>query len=554
MKIHFIEFKNLFAYGEKLQRIEYSDSGKMTLLKGKSGSGKSSIMNLPSLLLYGKCEKISKPAIANRINKNGYIRGVIEKFGHTYEIVRTFAPYSIEIKKDGINLDNIGLKDGQSYIDKEIIDMPYSSFSNLISISMKRFKSFLSMNPFDRKTIIDRIFSLDFVNLVADQIKTDMRNLSKSLTIDNGSVFSLENSLKLAQSELENIRSNQMSSSELDAVESNVKQIEQLKNDILKCNQMSLKLNDELSKVDKTIKERSLEKNKIEIYKEQIKNKLDLFKNDKCPTCGASFKTKEFEDIVNKLDLMCSDIDKKIEGIDKSLSDKKSLKSKIANSMSLIRTKFDKIQREINSLELKNATIKNSISKTQELKSVENIISTTMSQLSEINKDIEKKTEKYDLLNTLLQIYSIDGIKQEVIMNYLPLFNSEISKNLLKLNFPYQLEFDAKFEPILTDLGNPISIETLSDGEMTRVDIVVLCSLLRILKRKYTSFNIFTIDELISYLDSENSEILLRFLKKFAEEMQLNIAIVSHVDISSEYFDETLDIVKEKGFSDIIRN
>ena len=187
MRIQFIEFKNLFGYGEKLQRIEYSEKGKMILLKGKSGSGKSSIMNLPSILLYGKAEKILKPSIPNRINKNGYIRGIIEKGGHVYDITRTFAPYSISIKKDSVDLENIGLKDGQAYIDNEIIDMPFSTFSNLISISMKRFKSFLNMNPFDRKNIIDRIFSLEFINMISENIKVDMKDLSSSMSIGSRS-------------------------------------------------------------------------------------------------------------------------------------------------------------------------------------------------------------------------------------------------------------------------------------------------------------------------------------------------------------------------------
>ena len=108
-------------------------------------------------------------------------------------------------------------------------------------------------------------------------------------------------------------------------------------------------------------------------------------------------------------------------------------------------------------------------------------------------------------LNTLSIIYSIEGVKQKVINNYLPLLNKEIAANLQLLNFPYQLEFDSKFQPILKDIGTVLPPETLSDGEMTRVDMVVLCSLFKLLKRKYPSINIFSIDELISFLDTENS-------------------------------------------------
>ena len=40
------------------------------------------------------------------------------------------------------------------------------------------------------------------------------------------------------------------------------------------------------------------------------------------------------------------------------------------------------------------------------------------------------------------------------------------------MNIPYGLEFDSKFDPHLKDLGNELDPVTLSDGEMTRVDIV----------------------------------------------------------------------------------
>ena len=79
MKFVSIEFKNIFAYGESVNKIEYSDTGKMTLLKGISGAGKSAILSLPTLVLYGRLMSVTKSGIANRINKHGWIRGTDRK-------------------------------------------------------------------------------------------------------------------------------------------------------------------------------------------------------------------------------------------------------------------------------------------------------------------------------------------------------------------------------------------------------------------------------------------------------------------------------------------
>ena len=87
---------------------------------------------------------------------------------------------------------------------------------------------------------------------------------------------------------------------------------------------------------------------------------------------------------------------------------------------------------------------------------------------------------------------------------------------------------------------------------MTRVDLVVLCSLFKLLKRKYQSINILSIDQLISFLDTENSQLLLGYMKQFAAAMKLNVYVVSHVNIDTEYFDICMEVTRgDNGFSKI---
>ena len=111
------------------------------------------------------------------------------------------------------------------------------------------------------------------------------------------------------------------------------------------------------------------------------------------------------------------------------------------------------------------------------------------------------------------------------------------------------MEFDSKFDPHLKDLGVELDPTTLSDGEMTRVDIIVLCSLFKLLKRRYPSINTFALDEVISTLDSSNSGAVLDFLKNFAKDNKLNCFVVSHTDLYLENFDEIIEVEKHNGFS-----
>lgn len=554
MRIEKIEFKNIFAYGDKLNTIEYSSEGKLILLKGKSGTGKSAIMSLPILALYGKSDKIPKTAIANRINKNGLIRAFISKNGHQYIIERTYSPTSLKVFKDGKDIENYGTKDAQEYINKEIVDIPQSTFTNILAISMKRFKSFLTMSPYDRKTIIDNIFSLEIVNQVYEKIKEDSKGVGNMINADNATLFSLTKNLENATAELMKLQESANLSADISKIEENNAKIseynEAIKNDastyqalytkFLECSNKITTLQDSIKATDNEIV--------------QYQNKLMLYNQDRCPVCGASFSSDEYVELKEKLNNALAEKITDKEKQEKEVETYENLKTQINTYLTQVNQKVIELQKEVSKLASDNAIIQASSNNTAEFKSINNLIEKTQAQIDQTKTNISENTAKFDDLQKLLLVYSIDGIKQRVINNYMPMLNNEIQKNLEYLNFPYRLSFDNKFDPILLDMNNEIDVTTLSDGEMTRVDLVVLCGLLKILKFKYPSINTFHLDETLSTLDAEIGFIVLNFLKKFAKEENLNIICVSHVDFSAESFDEYIEVRREKGFAELIKD
>ena len=72
----------------------------------------------------------------------------------------------------------------------------------MISISMKKFKSFLTMSPADRKQIIDRIFDLEIVNIMYESVKKDIRELGNQINADNAALFQVTRTLANTQQEL----------------------------------------------------------------------------------------------------------------------------------------------------------------------------------------------------------------------------------------------------------------------------------------------------------------------------------------------------------------
>lgn len=544
MKLTQINFKNIFAYGEEMQTVNYSDNGELILLKGDSGAGKTAVLSLPCLLLYGRIEKTPKNSIANRINKNGFIQGHLQAHGHNYIIERGFLPNSLKVFKDGVDIESFGIKDAQNYIDTEIIDIPQITFNNMISISMKKFKSFLSMSPADRKQIIDRIFELEIVNTVYEMVKKDTRELGNLINADNAALYQVTKSLKNTQDELERLQDSSKHEQDVEKIESNKKLIEDYTKQIQVCQEGYTQYYNQLTNINQEIQKYKQQQSSVLANIRNVQEKIDLFKQEKCPVCATPFNSDNFEQIREKLNTLMSE-HKNIESeLNNKINELNATYQKTNEYLSRINTASLQLQSQVQRLNNENIKITASINSSEEFTSIQNIITQTQERIDLLTVAIKEKTEKMLNLEYLLYVYSIEGVKQKVINNYLPILNKEITEHLEWLNFPYLLEFDSKFEPTLKDMGIKVPVETLSDGEMTRVDIVVLCSLFKLLKLRYPSINILSIDELVSFLDVNNSQILLKFLKQFAVELNLNIFVVSHVNIDTEYFDRCIEVTR----------
>lgn len=549
MRFKKIEWKNIFAYGEELQTIEYHD-GELVLLKGQSGSGKSAVLSLPALLLYGKLEKLNKSSIANRTNKNGWIRGTIEKGKHTYVIERGFTPNTLTVIRDGENIDSYGVSSAQDYIDKEIADIPIQTFANMVSISMKKFKSFLTMSPADRKQIIDKVFNLEVVNIASEHIKKDAKEISNAINASNTTLFQLTQTLKKSTEELAKIEAENHSEEDAKEIEENLKKIEE-------CNQKIDALNNGYGEY--SLKQQTASNAISEIGRKIYENnsnikviveKLDLFSKDKCPTCGASFQSEAHNNLKTQLeDLRKQKVDLSYE-LEKQKKEVNDSYNQITEYLGKISNAVYQLKTDIGNLTHANIMIKERAKMSSQYQGIRNIIDSTAEQIDSIKCTLADDTQRLKDLQNLAIVFSIDGVKQKVIVNYLPILNEEIERNLDALNFPYKLEIDCKFDPHLTELGKELAPETLSDGEQTRVDLVIMCSLFKLLKRRFPTINILFIDEVISSLDNESSGLVLSHLKDFAKDNGLACFIVSHTDLYLDNFDKILSVKKE-GFSRI---
>lgn len=550
MKLLNIEFKNIGGYGNKLQTLTFDSDGKLILLKGISGAGKSTLLNMPSLLFYGKVEKLAKSSIANRINKNGYIRGTVVEGSDEYIIERTFSPNSITVYKNDVDIKSIGVKDAQDYINDNIIKVPYQIFTNIISLSAKKFKSFLNMGAEDRRQIIDRVFNLEMVNEIYNLIKKDIKDIGLAINTDNSQIFTLNNTINNAQMELNNL--SQSSSYDTNGkIQANQKIIESATKEVEK-------LNLDYQKYYNEYNEQNLkwqEKNNIIIQSNNgltmLNEKITLLSNDQCPTCGTSFEGDDFKELKKKLVNQKTLVEANKIKVTEEMTAIATKMQELSGKCNEINVSIQTYNQQITQAQAENNAFNEAVKNNAEYKSIQKIIDDNKITLMKVQKQLDDDNEKIADLQTLMSLYTLDGVKSVIIKSYLPQLNKEIRHTLERLNFPYQLTFNQSFDGQVTDLGEEIPSDTLSDGEHARIDLAVICSIFKLLKRKYPTINIFTLDEFLSSLDSVTAAALLRYLKDFALEQKLNIYVVSHVDMESELFDEQLEVFKEMKFSDI---
>ncbi len=555
MKIVKLQWRNIFSYGDDITEIEFSDEGKLWQLSGKSGSGKSSLLSIPKLLLFGKTEggdgkPVDMADVSNWLNKKGWICGTIVKNNDTYVIERTFSPSSLTITKNGEPLEKAGVKNMQGIIDTEILDnMPYNIFANVMSLSLNNFKSFISMSPADKRLIIDKIFSLEIINKVYELVRKDMKDLGNSINISNSQIYSLDQTIKTSQYELDNLNNRESTDNvkdKLDEIQKKLVKVDDLyqqQNTLYK--QLYNTYNDTY-KIDQQIVT-AINSENFEIG--NINKKINLFNQDKCPTCGTSFASDEFKNIKDDLLRQLKERQDTLSSYTQKHNELLEQFNTINSQMQEVQVNIQKINDKKNELTKEYTRIEASSSISQESVAIQNIINQTNKTKSDLEKSIVEANEKMKMLEIIETMYSADGIKQTMMNNYIPTLNEEIADTLNFLGFPYSLEFDNNFDPHMQYLGRSIKPKSLSIGEHKKVDLTVLCSLLKMIKRKYPQINLVCLDETVSSLDYESSTEIIKYLKEISKEMNLNIFIVSHTMLDENLFDEHILVEKNAEYS-----
>jgi len=550
MRILKAEWRNFTSYGNRNQVLDLSGDPYLYQIVGENGAGKTSISQVITFALYGKVEGKKLKDIPNRINGNAWTKVTLDNYGTEVIVERGLEPNLFKLTVNGTEYDKAGSRSVQEYFEEDILGIPYYVFNNTLLLSINDFKSFVKMTPSDKRAIVDKIFGFHILNQMRDLLKNETRKIRQILDNSIGRISSLETSIQASQDEMDSL------SDEL--LEENRNSLVLLTDSLTKFKSLSNHHKDQVQnfKAEEENFKTTLQSNSTlaSSYKLQIRDfekKLHLYEHDQCPTCESDLTSEFHKGLKVGLIKEKTTVQTELETLETSLAVLSDQENQINQKKSDLIEKGTKIKTKIESLSEQILELNKNI-ESKQTAALQRLVENLQKDLDSLNSEKFKTEEKITWLKTIDDILGERGVKQMAIKTILPSLNSEILDLLNEMSLNYRVIFDEEFNASIYHMGIEISSQTLSTGEMKKVDFVVLIAIMKLMKMKFSNINLLFLDELFSSVDPDGVYSILKILKQACKELGLNIFVINHAPMPHEIFDWKIDIAKSNNFSSLL--
>jgi DNA repair exonuclease SbcCD ATPase subunit len=307
-------------------------------------------------------------------------------------------------------------------------------------------------------------------------LRDENRKIKETLDNIAGKLSSLESTIGSSLNEMDNL-ANQLKQESTDkkgqlqkSLETfeNLQSIHSKKTEEFRENENNLSI--EISNTNRLIIE---SRTKIQ----DTQRKIKLYELDQCPTCQSSLDSEFHHCIKDGLIAEQASSTLQLDELAKTMSDLRekekevfSIKTDILDKGRKIEIKISEIRRDLKHLEENTGD--------KQLQSLQRIVDNLSIEKDKMSTESFKNQEKNNWLKTLDEILGEKGVKQMAIRTILPSLNSEILDLLSKMHLDYQVVFDEEFNATIYHMGVEIATQTLSTGEMKKVDFVVLIAIM----------------------------------------------------------------------------
>jgi DNA repair exonuclease SbcCD ATPase subunit len=405
------------------------------------------------------------------------------------------------------------------------------------------------MSSQDKRSIIDKIFGFHVLNQMRDLLKEENRKIRDTMENLSGRLTSVESTIQSSLNEMENLANQieQESTSKKEELQKSLETFESLQ-------KIHNEKTEEFREIESDLQSELTSTNRLVIESrtrlQEIQKKVKLYELDQCPTCQSSLDSEFHHCIKDGLISDQSSVSTQLEESNTLLVSLRDKEREMSATKREISDKGRKIEIKINEIR-RDLKVLNESSNDVQLQSLQRIVDNLQTEREKMEAETFKNQEKNNWLKTLDEILGEKGVKQMAIRTILPSLNSEILELLGKMHLDYQVIFDEEFNATIYHMGVEIPTQTLSTGEMKKVDFVVLIAIMKLMKMKFSSINLLFLDELFSSVDPDGVHSILRILRSVCKDLGLNIFVINHAPMPHEIFDWKLEVAKANNFSSI---
>ena len=565
-----IRWKNFLSTGNNFTEVDFQKSN-TNLIMGSNGSGKSTILDALTFVLYNKpFRKINKPQLVNSVNEKDCLVEIEFSIGsREYKVIRGIKPNVFEIWIDGkVQNQDAAQSDQQKKLEEGILKLNYKSFTQTVILGSATFVPFMQLTSANRRDIVEDLLDIKIFSTMNGILKDRVRSCNEIIREASIRKDMVEDKIEMQESFIKDIEK-----SGKERIDRKEKQVENLHKEVDaimdETDGKTLKIMDELqpklenlNNTKKTLKKLNTIKVKLEQKIQNIVEEHKFFEdNTVCPTCTQPLeeqfrldkivdiqeKSKELNEGYKELEAAINVEQEK----DIEFTNCSSEINRLNNDISTNNVRISGINRQIKNLRKEIQDVADQVSnRNTERETLKNL----KEDLDKTEKERSSQREEVSYLDFAHSLMKDGGVKSKIIKKYLPLMNQQINKYLQMMDFYINFSLDEEFkESIRSPIHEDFSYDSFSEGEKMRIDLSLLFTWRDIAKmRNSSSTNLLILDEIFdSSLDGAGTDFFTTIIRFVIQDA--HVFVISHkTDELMDKFDRVIKFDKVKGFSKVV--